>query len=90
MCVVPGHQGLEHAALIGLMCRLYLEMRARGYAVACGMMSARARILVRHLGLQIEPLGAERHYWNELRMPVRFSLLSNVQALENGAWRGPR
>jgi hypothetical protein len=89
MCVVPGHQGLEHAALIGLMCRLYVEMRARGYAVACGMMSARARILVRHLGLQIEPLGAERHYWNELRMPVRFSLLSNVQTLENGAWRGP-
>jgi hypothetical protein len=90
MCVLPGHQGLEHAALIGLMCRLYLEMRARGYEVACGMMSARARVLVRYLGLQIETLGAEREYWNELRMPVRFSLLSNVQVLQDGAWRGPR
>src|SRR4051812_41695581 len=52
MCVVPGHQGLEHAALIGLMCRLYLEMRAHGYVIACGMMSPRAQVLVRHLGLQ--------------------------------------
>ena len=90
MCVLPGHQGLEHAALIGLMCRLYLEMRAHDYAVACGMMSARAQVLVRHLGLQIERLGAERPYWNEPRTPVRFSLLSNVEALENGSWRGPR
>jgi hypothetical protein len=90
MCVLPGHQGLEHAALIGLLCRLYLEMRTRGYAVACGMMSARAQILVRHLGLRIEPLGAERRYWNEWRTPVRFSLLSNVEALEDGSWRGPR
>jgi hypothetical protein len=90
MCVVPGHQGLEHAALIGLMCRLYLEMRAHGYAVACGMMSARAQVLVRHLGLRIEPLGPERDYWNELRAPVRFSLLSNVQAIDEGSWRGPR
>jgi hypothetical protein len=89
MCVAPRHQGLEHAALIGLMCRLYLEMRAHGYEVACGMMSARAQVLVRHLGLQIEQLGAQRTYWNEPRMPVRFSLLSNVEALENGSWRGP-
>lgn len=90
MCVLPAHQGLEHGALIGLMCRLYLEMRTRGYDVACGMMSARARVLVRHLGLQIETLGEERDYWNERRMPVRFSLLSNVQVLQDGEWRGPR
>jgi hypothetical protein len=90
MCVLPAHQGLEHAALVGLMCRLYLEMRARGYDVACGMMSAPARTLVRHLGLQIETLGPEREYWNELRAPVRFSLLSNVQVVEEGTWRGPR
>jgi hypothetical protein len=89
MCVLPGYQGLEHAAFIGLMCRLYVEMRAHGYAVACGMMSARARILVRHLGLKVEALGPERQYWNEQRMPVRFSLLSNVQTLAEGAWRGP-
>jgi hypothetical protein len=90
MCVVQSHQGLGHAAFVGLMCRLYLEMRSQGYDVACGMMSARAKSLVRHLGLRIETLGAEREYWNEPRTPVRFSLLSNVQVLEAGAWRGPR
>lgn len=89
MCVLPGHQDLEHAAFIGLMCRLYLEMRTHGYAVACGMMSARAQVLVRHLGLQIEPLGPARPYWNEQRTPVRFSLLSNLEVVESGAWRGP-
>jgi hypothetical protein len=89
MCVLPGHQGLEHAALIGLMCRLYLEMRAHGYAVACGMMSDRALVLVRHLGLTVERLGPPREYWNEPRTPVRFSLLSHVEVIERGAWRGP-
>jgi hypothetical protein len=78
MCVVGSYQGLEHAAFVGLMCRLYLEMRAQGYAVACGMMSARAQVLVRHLGLRLEQLGPEREYWNEVRTPVRFSLLSSV------------
>jgi hypothetical protein len=90
MCVLPGYQGLEHAAFIGLMCRLYLETREHGYAVACGMMSARARILVRHLGLQVEALGVEREYWNELRMPVRFSLLSKVPSIESGTRNRPR
>ena len=42
MCVAPSHQSLEHAAFIGLMCRLYLEMRTHGSEVACGMMSAPA------------------------------------------------
>ena len=78
MCVVASYQSLEHAAFVGLMCRLYLEMRAQGYAVACGMMSARAQVLVRHLGLQLERLGPEREYWNEARTPVRFSLFSAV------------
>jgi hypothetical protein len=78
MCVARSHQSLEHAAFIGLMCRLYLEMRAHGFAVACGMMSAPARVLVAHLGLRIETLGPERTYWNERRAPVRFSLMSGV------------
>jgi len=84
MCVVAGYQSLEHAAFVGLMCRLYLEMRAQGYAVACGMMSSRAQVLVRHLGLQLERLGPEREYWNEARTPVRFSLFSAVPT----RWRG--
>jgi hypothetical protein len=80
MCVARSHQSLEHAAFIGLMCRLYLVMREHGFSFACGMMSPPARILVRHLGLTLEVLGPERTYWNESRAPVRFSLLSGVRS----------
>lgn len=75
MCVALSHQGLEHAAFVGLMCALYGEMRAQGFDVACGMMSRPARNLVGFLGLSLEVLGPERCYWNELRTPVRFSLM---------------
>ena len=76
MCVAPSHQSLEHAAFIGLMCRLYLVMRERGYRFACGMMSPPARAMMGLFGLQLEILGPERTYWNEPRAPLRFSLMS--------------
>jgi hypothetical protein len=76
MCVAPGYQSLEHAALIGLMCRLYLAMREHGFRFACGMMSVPARAMMGLFGLQLEILGPERTYWDESRAPVRFSLMS--------------
>jgi hypothetical protein len=81
MCVARTYQSLEHAAFIGLMCRLYLVMREHGFGVACGMMSVPARVLVGHLGLRLEVLGPERTYWNEPRAPVRFSLMSRTSSL---------
>ena len=81
MCVARDYQDLEHAALIGLMCRLYLTMREHGYRVACGMMSPPARAMMGLFGLQLEILGPERTYWNESRAPVRFSLMSAVRLL---------
>ena len=81
MCVARTHQSLEHSALIGLMCRLYLVMREHGFRVACGMMSAPARALMGLFGLQLEILGPERVYWNESRAPVRFSLMSATRLL---------
>lgn len=79
MCVAPDHQSREHTAFIGLMCALYLDMRAQGFAVACGMMSAPARSLVRLFGLSVDLLGPERTHWNEVRAPVRFSLLAGEE-----------
>jgi hypothetical protein len=81
MCVAASHQGLEHAAFIGLMCRLYLVMRERGYRFACGMMSPPARAMMGLFGLELEILGPERTYWNEPRAPVRFSLMSATRLL---------
>ena len=81
MCVAASHQSLEHAAFIGLMCRLYLVMREHGFQFACGMMSAPARAMMGLFGLQLENLGPERTYWNEPRAPVRFSLMSAARLL---------
>ncbi|HEX6933577.1 MAG TPA: hypothetical protein VF162_15635 [Streptosporangiaceae bacterium] len=85
MCVERGYQSLEHAALVGLMCRLYLIMREHGYEVACGMMSGPARALMGLFGLRLEMLGSERTYWNEPRAPVRFGLMSAAKLLSTAA-----
>ena len=63
------------------MCRLYLVMREHGFRLACGMMSAPARAMMGLFGLQLEILGPERTYWNESRVPVRFSLMSATRLL---------
>jgi hypothetical protein len=86
MTVARSHQGSNHSVFLALLARLYLEVRARGFDVACGMMSPRARALVRLLGLQIEMLGDDRLYWGELRAPVRFAVMINSDSLET-RWR---
>jgi hypothetical protein len=86
MCVAPDHQSYRHTAFVALLCRLYLEMRERGYATACGMMSPRVRRLVRQLGLTLEELAPDRSYLGEDRAPVRFSLLANADSL-GSRWR---
>jgi hypothetical protein len=86
MTVARSYQGSNHSVFLALLARLYLEVRARGFDVACGMMSPRARALVRLLGLQIEMLGDDRLYWGELRAPVRFAVMINLGPLET-RWR---
>lgn len=81
MAVVPPRQNVEHAVSVALLCRLYLEMRERGYQVACGMMSRPARRLMRLLGLELEELGGEQEYWGEPRAPVRFELMANSASI---------
>jgi len=86
MTVARSYQGPDHPVFLALLARLYLEVRARGFDVACGMMSPRARALVRMLGLQIEMLGDDRLYWGEPRAPVRFSVMINSTPLAT-RWR---
>jgi hypothetical protein len=87
MTVLPDYRSYRAAAFIALLCRLYLEMRERGFEVACGMMSAPARALTERLGLRLELLGPELPYWGELRAPVRFTLLANGVSLAS-RWPG--
>ena len=53
MTVARTHQGLGHSGFISLLARLYLEVRAREFEYACGIMSARARSVLRLLGLPV-------------------------------------
>jgi len=77
MAVARAYQDPRHPAFVALLARLYLEVRARGFDLACGMMSPRARSLLRLLGVRLEVLGDDRPYCGEARAPVRFSLLEN-------------
>ena len=86
MTVARSYQGPTHPVFLALLARLYLEVRVRGFDVACGMMSPRARALVRLLGLQVEMLGDDRPYWGELRAPVRFSVMITSAPLA-ARWR---
>lgn len=87
MTVARSHQGpTGHSAFLALLARLYLEVRSRHFEVACGVMSPRARSLVRLLGLRLDMLGDDRMYWGEERAPVRFEVTLNANPLVD-RWR---
>jgi hypothetical protein len=81
-------QDHRHLALTGLLARLYLEVRARGFTVACGLMAAPVRALARQLGINLEVLGEERPYRGALRAPVRFEVAAN-RASMSARWLDP-
>jgi hypothetical protein len=89
MMVVRTHQSHRHSVFLALLARLYIEVRLRNFDTACGLMSERARSLMRLLGLQLEVLGEERLYWGELRAPVRFSIAGNAAPPANRAPTSP-
>jgi GNAT superfamily N-acetyltransferase len=74
MAVAPAYQGRSHGVFLALLARLYTEVRGRGFTAGCGLVSARARSLMRLLGLPLEVLGAERLHWGQMRAPVRFAI----------------
>jgi hypothetical protein len=81
MVVASSDRTPRPGVFAALLSRLYGEVRARGFTVACGMMSPAARALVRHLGVRLELLGEDRVYWGEKRAPVRFEVDANAASL---------
>lgn len=81
MVVAPPYQHRSHRTFVFLTARLYGEVRGLGYRVACGMMTAQMRGLMRHLGFRLDLLGPDRTYWGERRAPVRFELAANAPSL---------
>jgi hypothetical protein len=86
MTVVRERQGPGHSGFIALLARLYLEVRVREFEFACGIMSARARSVLRLLGLPFELLAPEIQYWGESRAPVRFGTTIDPASLST-RWR---
>lgn len=86
MVVAPAHRGRRSGTFLALLAALYLEVRSRGFDVACGMMARDVRALVRLLGLQVEVLGPDRSHHGERRAPVRFELGANIDPLQE-RWR---
>jgi N-acyl-L-homoserine lactone synthetase len=88
MVVAAEHQDAAHATFVLLLAGLYLEVRRRGFSVACGMMSPAVRTLCRQLGFRLEQLAPDRTYWHEARAPVRFVLGRDAAGLVERWWDG--
>jgi hypothetical protein len=86
MVVAAERQDATHATFVLLLGGLYLEVRRRGFSVACGMMSPTVRALCRQLGFRLEQLAPDRTYWHEARAPVRFVLGRDAAGLVE-RWR---
>jgi hypothetical protein len=74
MVVAPHVRRRDGAVFVALLAALYLQTRALGYDVGCGMMAANVRDLMGRLGIPLEVLGAERDHRGEQRAPVRFAI----------------
>ena len=81
MVVAPGDRGPGHGVFGALLASLYLEVRRRGFEVACGMMSPAVRVMCRQLGITLELLGEDRSYWGDLRAPVRFDVRGSASSI---------
>lgn len=74
MVVAPQARAPDSAIFLALLAALYLRTRQLGFTTGCGMMTPTARVLLRHLGIALEVLGADRPYWGVDRAPVRFDV----------------
>ena len=78
MAVARSHQSHQHSVFLALLARLYLEVQQHGCDAGCGLVSARARSLMRLLGFELDVLGDERPHWGEMRAPVRFGVVAKT------------
>lgn len=74
MVVAPQARAPDPAIFLALLAALYLQARRLGFTTGCGMMTPTARVLLRHLGITLDVLGADRPYWGVDRAPVRFDV----------------
>jgi len=86
--VARRYTNLQHRMLAVLLARSWLEMRARGFSMACGAFVSAAMVRVyRRMGLQVRILAPPRTVWGEERYPIQFDAATSVPALTD-RWPG--
>jgi hypothetical protein len=83
MVVARSQREFSRGRFVALLAALYLEVRAHGVNVACGMMAPSVRTLTRFLGLHLELLGPDRDHFGEPRAPVRFELARTFPTIDD-------
>jgi N-acyl-L-homoserine lactone synthetase len=95
--VARTHSDMEHRVLAGLLGWSWLAVRARGFAIVCSAFASLPMIrLYQRMGSKMTILAAPRHYWGEVRYPIRWEVLDFAETLserwrnlENGAPPAP-
>ncbi|MDP9342363.1 MAG: GNAT family N-acetyltransferase [Actinomycetota bacterium] len=72
--VMSPHRTPDHRVLAGVIARSWLEARARGFSMCCGILSPEMIERYRQLGIELTILGPARPHWGEDRFPIRFGL----------------
>jgi predicted GNAT family N-acyltransferase len=70
LCVAPAYRDIKGRVLLGLLGRIWLEMRSRGFATACGILTPFIARMYRRWDLEAIPLGVSRCYWEAERFPA--------------------
>jgi predicted GNAT family N-acyltransferase len=71
VAVSPDYRGAVHKALWALLCKTWLELRARDCTAAVAVVTAAIERLYCSWGsFEITRLAAPREYWGEMRYPV--------------------
>ena len=84
----PYRQDPRHRLLRGLIGQCWLEIRARGFADICAVLTLPIIRLYDSVGFHGTILGAPRPYWGEDRYPYRFDMIKTAEVLRSAPPRG--
>jgi predicted GNAT family N-acyltransferase len=71
VAVAAGYRGAGHRVLWALLCKTWLEQRARGFTSSLAVVTSSVERMYRSWGsFDIVTLAAPRDYWGEMRYPI--------------------
>jgi hypothetical protein len=70
VCVAPAYRGMDHRIFWALLCQTWIEMRARGFTEACGILTPALARAHQRWGLEVVILATRRPFWGLERFPA--------------------